>query len=67
MSPAKYPGVAFIANAFILAWAVIGATTWMGTPTNSLHTSAQSWAFVVILGVLASYGASSVVEMWVKK
>jgi hypothetical protein len=67
VSPNKYPGVVFIAAAFILAWGVIGATTGFGSPANSLHASAQSWAFVVVLGILAGYGLSGITELWARK
>lgn len=66
METNKYPGIMFVALSFGLAWSVIGLVTWAGEPSNSLHTSAQAWAFVVVLGVLGAYGVSSVVDLWRK-
>jgi hypothetical protein len=64
MSPNKFPGIIFIAVSFALAWVVVGLVTYFGLPTNSLHTSAQSWAFVLILAVLAGYGLGSISALW---
>jgi hypothetical protein len=67
MSPAKQPGVTIIVFAFALAWIVIGLTTVYGVPTNSLHTSAQAWAFGVVIAVLVAFGLPSVVNWSVTK
>lgn len=65
-NPNKYPGVLYVGASFVLAWLLIGAVTYAGTATNSLHSSAQSWAFVVVLAVLAAYGLSTVTDLWRK-
>lgn len=66
MSPNKYPGIIFITASFVLAWGIIAFTIFNGDKTNTLHSSAQAWAFVVILGVLVSYGLTSLTELWKK-
>lgn len=55
----KYPAILFTAVSFSLSWAVILSVTAFGQSTNSLHQSAQAWAFTVILGILAAYGIGS--------
>lgn len=67
MSANKYPGVLFIGLAFGLAWATIAFTTVLGNPMNSLHGSAQAWAFTIVIGVLVSYGLSWLGEAVVKR
>lgn len=66
MNPNKYPAILFIAASFVLAWITIGLVTWAGSPTNSLHTSAQSWAFVLILATLATFGLTSITDIYRK-
>ena len=60
LSPTKYPAIAFITSSFVLSWMVIGFTIWKGEGGNTLHASAQSWSFVVILATLATFGLSSI-------
>jgi hypothetical protein len=67
VSPNKYPGIAFITVAFSLSWGVIGLTTVYGDKTNSLHTSAQAWAFGVVIAILVAYGLPAVVNWSVPK
>lgn len=55
----KYPAILFTATSFLLAWALILLSYLQGDPANSLHQSAQAWAFTVVLGILAAYGIGS--------
>lgn len=64
MTPAKYPAILFFAFAFALAWLVIALVTFTGVPTNSLHSSAQAWAFSVVIIVLGTFGATIAVDIW---
>ncbi|MBX9757226.1 MAG: hypothetical protein K2Y29_00505 [Beijerinckiaceae bacterium] len=43
-------------------FALIAIVTWKGDPSNSLHTSAQSWGFTVFGGILAGLGFGAVAE-----
>jgi hypothetical protein len=63
-SPNKYPNIAFFTANMVGAWAVIGLTTYYGDKTNSLHTSAQAWAFSLVIAILAVYGLASTVLNW---
>lgn len=45
---------------------LIGWTTYFGNPANSLHVSAQAWAFAGFFGVLASRGFDTIVNLWKK-
>jgi len=38
------------------AYAVIWYVLLKGDPTNSLHSSALAWSFLLIIGVLGAYG-----------
>lgn len=63
MSPNKYPGIIFISASFVMSWGIIGVTVWRGESGNTLHSSAQSWSFVVVLATLAGYGLGSITEI----
>ena len=40
----------------------IGAlVTFTGDPENSLHTSAQSWSFMAVIGILAGLGIGTAI------
>jgi hypothetical protein len=60
LSPVKYPAIAFITSSFVLSWGVVFFTIWRGEGGNTLHSSAQSWSFVVILATLATFGLASI-------
>jgi hypothetical protein len=46
--------------AFAFTVALVGYLVGWGSPTNSLHESALSWGFFVLIGVLASTGLATV-------
>ena len=54
----------FGAVGLVFAMAVIAFVTWRGSPENSLHSSALSWAWFSFLGVLVAFGASVIVDIW---
>lgn len=47
----------------IVCWVVVGLVTVYGKPGNSLHESAQSWAFAMIGIVLAGLGFGAAMQI----
>lgn len=55
---------------YILCMYSLGLITYVtlyGSDKNTLHTSAQSWAFTTCLGVAASLGLSQAASTFLKK
>lgn len=46
----------------VFTGAVVALTTYFGNPTNSLHTSAQAWAFAGFFGIMISRGFDSLLD-----
>lgn len=47
----------------IICWGVVALTTIYGKPGNTLHESAQSWAFAMIGVVLAGLGFGAAMQI----
>lgn len=52
----------FAGVVLVFAAGLVVGTTIYGSPGNSLHVSAQSWGFFLILSVLVSLGLAKVVD-----
>ncbi len=56
---------------FLFNGAIIVFSLWRGDPANSLHTSAQSWAFTTSLVILAGLGIGAftpaIIDAFTKK
>lgn len=53
--------VRVIFGSIVLAFclATVSWVTVFGSPTNSLHQSAQSWSFGIIIAILAGFGVGT--------
>lgn len=45
-------------------WAIIWYVVTQGDPSNSLHQSALSWAFITSIGVTFAYVFGAVIDNW---
>lgn len=48
----------YASTGILIGLAFTGLTTWLGTPANSLHSSAQAWGFA-LLGFSIAAGLGS--------
>lgn len=52
----------FVIATLVLCWITIGLISWQGSPENSLHTSALSWAFAVSTATLFAYVFGAILD-----
>lgn len=61
--PSKKAALVIVSVLLALFFTLTALTTFLGDPTNSLHTSAQSWSFAAIIALAGGYLAIDLMEI----